>query len=96
MPAACRLGDMSTGHDGFNPRPNSQGSANVFINGIAAHRVGDQWPPHKRPSSAPHPGVLAQGSPNVFVNGVALGRIGDAISCGDTVAQGSPNVFVNG
>jgi len=87
MPAACRLGDTSAGHC-FFPRPNDQGSPNVFINGIAAHRVGDHWPVHD--------GVLAQGSPNVFVNGVALGRIGDAISCGDTVAQGSPNVFVNG
>lgn len=45
MPAACRLGDMSAGHC-FFPRPNSEGSPNVFINGIAAHRVGDYWPVH--------------------------------------------------
>lgn len=94
MPAACRLGDMSAGHC-FFPRPNDQGSPNVFINGIAAHRVGDHWPVHVCGKQS-HDGVLAQGSPNVFVNGVALGRIGDAISCGDTVAQGSPNVFANG
>lgn len=95
MPVACRLGDMSAGHDGYNPRPNVGGSPNVFINGIPAHRVGDLWPTHNNPF-APHEGVLAQGSPNVFVNGMPLGRVGDKISCGDTVAQGSPNVFVNG
>lgn len=95
MPAACRLGDMSTGHDGFSPRPNVQGSPNVMINGIPAHRVGDKWTFHNK-SRATHEGVLAQGSPNVFVNGMPIGRIGDQISCGDTVAQGSPNVFVNG
>ena len=94
MPAATRLGDMSAGHC-FPARPNAQGSPNVFINGIAAHRVGDYWPAHTC-SIVTHDGVLAQGSPNVFINGVAIGRIGDQISCGDIVAQGSPNVFING
>jgi len=94
MPAACRLGDMSAGHC-FTARPNDQGSPNVFINGIAAHRLSDHWITHCC-GIVCHDGVLAQGSPNVFVNGLAQGRIGDAISCGDTIAQGSPNVFVNG
>jgi len=94
MPAAARFGDMSAGHC-YYPRPNCQGSPNVFINGLAAHRIGDRWPLHTCNSSS-HDGVLAQGSPNVFINGMALGRIGDMISCGDIVAQGSPNVFING
>lgn len=108
MPAACRLGDMSTGHSQgdhtWPPRANDQGSPNVYINGIPAHRVGDHWVAHtciKVPSKnheyAPdtHEGVLSQGSPTVFVNGQPLGRVGDAISCGDHVATGSPNVFIN-
>lgn len=94
MPAAARLGDMSAGHC-FEPRPNDQGSPNVFINGIAAHRVGDHWIAHTC-GLITHDGVLAQGSPNIFVNGVALGRVGDQISCGDVIAQGSANVFANG
>ena len=93
MPAAVRLGDMSAGHC-FYPRPNDQGSPNVFINGVAAHRVGDHWPIHTCRDDS-HDGVMAQGSPNVFINGVAAARVGDQISCGDITAQGSPNVFIN-
>lgn len=93
MGAAVRLGDRSAGHC-FEPRPNLDGSPNVFINGIAAHRVGDKWAFHRCGKSS-HDGVQSQGSPNVFVNGKALARIGDRISCGDICAQGSPNVNVN-
>lgn len=93
MPAACRKGDMSAGHC-YSPRANTEGSPNVFINGIPAHREGDYWPTHCCGDSC-HDGVLASGSPNVFVNGKELGRIADPITCGDIVAQGSPNVFVN-
>lgn len=94
MSAAVRLGDMSTGHC-YNPRANVQGSPNVFINGIASHRVGDFWPSHNCNDNS-HSGVMASGSPNVFVNGLAMARVGDSISCGDTAAAGSPNVFCNG
>jgi uncharacterized Zn-binding protein involved in type VI secretion len=93
MPAAVRLADMSAGHC-FSPRPNDEASPNVFINGKAAHRVGDHWPTH---CCGPvcHDGVMGEGSPNVYVNGKALARVGDAIACGDTTAEGSPNVFAN-
>jgi len=94
MPAAARLGDTSAGHC-FNPRPNAKGSSDVFINGIAAHRLGDNWPVHVCGKSK-HASTTAQGSPNVFVNGKALARMGDKLSCGDTIAKGSANVFVNG
>jgi len=93
MPASVRLGDKSAGHC-FNPRPNVQGSSNVFINGIAAHRVSDYWPKH-RCGPRSHDSITAQGSPNVFINGLAAARIGDELSCGDHCAEGSPNVFVN-
>jgi len=93
MPAAVRLGDNSAGHC-FPPRPNLSGSGNVFINGIAAHRVGDSWAVHSCGNSA-HGGAQSQGSPNIFVNGQALARVGDQISCGDICAQGSANVNAN-
>ena len=93
MPAAVRLGDRSAGHC-FESRPNIQGSPNVFINGKAAHRIGDKWPVHRCKKLA-HPSVTAQGSPNVFINGKAMARIGDRLDCGDVCAQGSPNVFIN-
>ena len=93
MPAVARLGDMSTGHDGFPARGNDSASPNVFINNIAAHRVGDHWPLHC--TLVCHDGVESTGSPTVFVNNQPVARVGDNISCGDQVAAGSPNVFAN-
>jgi len=93
MPASVRLGDSSAGHC-YEARPNDQGSPNVFINGIAAHRVGDHWPTHPCGTSS-HDSITAQGSPNVFINGIAAARIGDELDCGDICAEGSPNVFTN-
>lgn len=93
MPAAARMGDPCTGHGAYPARANDEGSANVFINAIAAHRVGDHWPTHCDPTSC-HDATLATGSSSVFVNGRALGRVGDAVGCGGTVAAGSPDVFV--
>jgi uncharacterized Zn-binding protein involved in type VI secretion len=85
--AVTRLGDLCTGHGRYPPRPNIEASENVFINGLGAHREGDNWAGHD------HGGVLAHGSPTVFVNGKALARIGDPVSCGSVSAQGSSNVF---
>lgn len=88
----ARIGDNSAGHGGFPARPTAVGSADVFVNGLGAHRLGDAWPTHCNGSSC-HGGVTASGSPTVFVNGKALARVGDPISCGDTIGEGSPNVF---
>lgn len=96
MPAATRKGDVCTGHGGFPPRVNDQGSSNVFINGIPAHRQGDHWVTHCDSSPSCHDSVAGQGSSSVFVNGKPLMRIGDPIECGSAVAQGSPNVFAGG
>lgn len=92
--AVARLGDMSVGHCFFG-RPNISGSSNVFINGIAAHRVGDKWPVHVCGKES-HPSTTSAGSSTVFVNGVALARVGDSLNCGDMIAAGSPNVFAGG
>lgn len=92
MPGVARMTDMCTGHGCFPSRPNVQGSPNVFVNGIPAHRQGDYWPTHCCEDQC-HDGVLARGCHNVFVNGVELGRVGDPVSCGSHVAMGSGNVF---
>lgn len=87
----CRLGDYCTGHTCWPPRPNDQGSPNVFINGLAAHRKGDHWINHTCTDT--HDSHLAEGSSKVFVNNKELGRVTDPILCGSFVADGSPNVF---
>lgn len=92
MPAATRLGDECSGHGCFPPRVNDEGSSDVFINGIPAHRVGDHWVTHCC-GPACHDSVCATGSSTVFVNGKPAARIGDLVACGSAIAQGSPNVF---
>lgn len=90
--AAARLRDMCTGHGSYPPRPNCQGSPDVFYNGLPAHRKTDAWIVHCHHSC--HTGILASGSPTVFTNGLAQGRVGDSVNCGSRVANGSPDVFV--
>ena len=100
MPAVTRKGDLCTGHDCFPPRASSQGSSDVYVNGVPAHREGDSWEDHTctHPDTphGTHGGSLASGSSTVYVNGRQLGRIGDPVSCGSTVASGSDNVFAGG
>ena len=89
---ASRKGDRCTGHGKYKPRPCTQGSPNVMINGRPAHRKGDAWASHCNNSC--HPSVLANGSPTVLVNGKQQGRIGDPVACKSKVATGSSDVFV--
>lgn len=96
MPEITRLGDLCTGHGCFPARPSVSASPNVFVNGIAVHRLNDAWDLHGCPTCTPHGGVLAAGSSTVNVNGKAIGRIGDPVDCGSSVAEGSTNVFAGG
>jgi uncharacterized Zn-binding protein involved in type VI secretion len=101
--AACRLGDISSGHYPWPPRVNDTASPNVFVNGLGWHRLGDHWITHCCPSPPPpappaqcHDAYLIHGAPGVFINGMEAGRIGDLISCAphdEFVDSGSPNVF---
>lgn len=98
MPGAVRLGDSCSGHGCWPSRSNVQGSPNVYINGLPAHRYTDQWASHcctVEPYPC-HSGSAGSGSPNVLVNGLPQCRIGDNVNCGSTMVSGSSNVFVNG
>ena len=86
-----RLGDVCTGHGCFPPRPNAQGSPNVFVNFLATHRRTDYWIAHC--CGGCHSSNLAKGSPTVFANFLDVSRVGDPVMCGSAVAQGSPNVY---
>ena len=96
MPPAARLNDICTGHADWPPRPNIEGSPNVFVNGRKWHRQGDGWAVHCNPIPECHSSVLASGSSSVYVNSRQAGRIGDPVACGSTVATGSENVFAGG
>ncbi len=91
---AHRLTDLNTGHDACEPVPLATGSANVYVNGLRAGRVGDTYNPHECIDHPLHVGAVASGSRTVFINKKAAARTGDAVTCGGAAAQGSDNVFI--
>lgn len=93
MPAACRLGDLCTGHGCWPSRPNMSASTDVFIEDRGAHRVTDLWQPHTCKST--HDGITIGGSPDVFINDQACARVGDPVDCGSSILTGSATVEAN-
>ena len=93
MPAVTRIGDNDVSHCSTPQR--AVGSDNVFVNGIAVSRQGDNNTSHLLPGvpCPSHSAPIDVGSTTVFINGNGCGRIGDAIAGCTSVAQGSPNVF---
>ena len=93
MPAATRIGDADVAHCSGMTR--AAGSPNVFVNGIAWSRQGDNNTGHLLPGSPcpSHAAPIASGSSTVKINGNGAGRIGDGISGCTSVAAGSPNTF---
>ena len=76
MPAATRIGDADISHCSGMTR--AEGSPNVFVNGIAWSRQGDNNTSHLIPSATPcpsHAAPIATGSSTVKVN-----TKGDAVS----------------
>ncbi len=93
MPAA-RFADLCTGHGCYPPRPNIQGSPDVFINDRAAHRQTDAWAPHCCPKRGCHGAVTVSGSATVSVNDLEAARIKDPVSCGSVIMTGSTDVII--
>jgi uncharacterized Zn-binding protein involved in type VI secretion len=93
MPAVTRVGDNDVSHCSTPQR--AVGSDNVFVNGIAVSRQGDNNTSHLLPGvpCPSHSAPIDVGSTTVFINGKGCGRIGDVIAGCTSVAQGSPNVF---
>jgi uncharacterized Zn-binding protein involved in type VI secretion len=96
MPAVTRVGDADVAHCG--PMNRDDGSPDVFVNGIALSREGDNNTGHLLPGAPcpTHAAPIATGSSTVKVNTKGAGRIGDGISGCTKVAEGSPNVFAGG
>ena len=96
MPAVHREGDSTGGHGSWVPNASSEGSPNVFANGIPVTRVSDRHVGHASPTPGPfHRTAYNSGSPNVFVNSEEVIKVGDTTSCGDPATAGSPDIFVN-
>ena len=96
MPAVTRIGDADVAHCSGMTR--AEGSPNVFANGIAVSRQGDNNTTHvlPPPPCPAHAAPIASGSSTVKVNTKGCGRIGDGITGCTSVAAGSSNVFAGG
>ena len=96
MPAVTRIGDADVAHCSAMTR--AEGSSNVFVNGIAVSRQGDNNTTHLLPGDPcpSHAAPIASGSSTVKVNTKGCGRIGDGITGCTSVAAGSSNVFAGG
>ena len=96
MPAVTRIGDADVAHCSGMVR--AAGSRNVFVNGIAVSRQGDNNTGHLLPGSPcpSHSAPITAGSGTVKVNGLGCGRVGDGITGCTSVAAGSSNVFAGG
>ena len=93
MPAVTRIGDADTVHCSVPYR--DKGSPDVFVNGIAVSRQGDNNDSHLLPGAPcpSHAAPITTGSTTVFINNKGCGRIGDAVTACTSVAEGSINVF---
>jgi hypothetical protein len=95
MPAAARKGDAGIPHcSGYTI---AVGSGDVYINGMAAARQGDNATAHQLPggrSCPTHAPPISRGSGTVFVNGKPLARVGDSLAGCTSISQGSSDVFV--
>ena len=106
MPAAARVTDSTSGICDIGAKccshgrngACSNGSNNVFVNGLSAHRYSDEGNCH-----CPHGGIFntSEGSFSVFSNGLPMARAGDSTvcqGCGQMgrITSGSSNVFIGG
>ena len=82
MPQVTRIGDMDNAYP--IPDISTEGSQNVFVNGLGIHRVGDKDSDDD---------TLSVGSATVMINGMACGRLGDQDSDKEVMITASLNVF---
>lgn len=87
-----RQKDITTGHGCWAPSVGVTSSPNVFINGLPAHKVGDQFTPHTCGNDV-HADVASIGSTKVIINGSPAMRLGDALAPGALMAEASWSVF---
>jgi uncharacterized Zn-binding protein involved in type VI secretion len=96
MPAAARVGDMTSHGTPLGPGP---GSTNVLIGGMPAWRATSDF--HTCPlvtGTVPHSGgVVSLGSTTVLINNLPSARQGDVIvesGPPNTIAMGCVNVMI--
>ena len=72
-------------YDFHSSSRDTEGSPNVFANGLPMHRKGD----------ADTCGRQAQASTKTFANGKGRARLYDKNTCAEPEMNGSPNIFLD-
>ena len=91
--SVTRKGDKEISHSGYSIKSSSQGSPDVFVDGIPAHTATHTWPSHNLGDSWHTNRSTTTGSDSVYINGEPLARVSDSISCGSKIGEGSSTVF---
>jgi uncharacterized Zn-binding protein involved in type VI secretion len=96
MPAACRLGDKSTGHGCFPPTAvNGAVASKTTIEGPAAATIDSTHPPHSCGKTVHSGRKISSGASKTTIEGKKAARIGDSINCGDAMGQGASKTFIS-
>ena len=88
-----RIKELEGCHQCWPPVPVITGSLNVFVNSIAALRVGDVTAVHVCGKKPPHTDTCVKGSKRVRINMLDTMRIGDLLSFGAVMTEGSHTVL---
>lgn len=97
MPGGARKGDLAKGHGCFPDSPVIEGSPDVFINGLAAARLGDTVEAHGctcGKDCGTHSRIISEGSATVFINGRPAATVSHGINCGGVIISGSGDVII--
>lgn len=100
MPALSKLGDLSTGHDGYPAtKMITTPVVKTFINGKLAGVVSPlcTFESHSKGASV-HPSNTrypVRSSGKLYIEGYLAAWVGDPLADGDTIGEGSTNSFAN-
>lgn len=97
MAKAYRIGDSSTGHDGYPSTNCITGASKTWWEGQLAAFNGSQHAAHSKPNAPIHPAssrTISAGSVKTWVEGNLAARAGDPIDDGDTCGAGASKTYI--
>lgn len=89
----ARVGDMTSGHDGYPGTPIITGSGTMFCDGKAIACTGDICADHDKPKGHNHTPIITGGSSFFTIDGKPAAMTGSEVSGGGC---NSANVIISG
>lgn len=95
---AARIGDMTSGHDGYPGTPIVTGSATMICDGKGVACIGDKCADHDKSHGHNHTPVITGGSSFVKVDSIPLAMVGSEVagncSSANKVVSGSSTLII--